>query len=145
MEKGEIAQNEHFISFLSVFYAICTLKSLNSHINVVVCSFFEFWTVSKWCIRKWVDWICWSLTYFWHRFDNKWISTSSSGLLMILKKLRVYYANLLMLPAYLHLDWRHLSFEKVFLVYGSFDCEPLPSAPPPPVRIYELFHGMRFV
>ena len=25
-----------------------------SHILVVVCSFFEFWTVSKWCIREWV-------------------------------------------------------------------------------------------
>ena len=30
------------------------LKSLNNHIAVVVCSFFEFGMVSKWCIREWV-------------------------------------------------------------------------------------------
>ena len=40
--------------FHNVFYAICILKTLNSHISVVVCSFFEFGTVSKWCTREWV-------------------------------------------------------------------------------------------
>ena len=35
----------------NVFYAICILKFFNSHISVVVCSFFEFGTVSKWFIR----------------------------------------------------------------------------------------------
>ena len=34
--------------FHNVFYAICMLKSFNIHILVVVCSFFEFRTVSKW-------------------------------------------------------------------------------------------------
>ena len=29
-------------------------KSFGSHISVVVCSFFGFGTVSKWCIREWV-------------------------------------------------------------------------------------------
>ena len=28
------------------------LKSFNSNIQIVVCSFFEFGTVSKWCVRK---------------------------------------------------------------------------------------------
>ena len=37
------------------FYAKCILKSFNSHISVVVCSFFEFGTVSKWCISEWVN------------------------------------------------------------------------------------------
>ena len=40
--------------FYSVFYAIYILKSCNSHISVVTCSFFEFVMVSKWCIREWV-------------------------------------------------------------------------------------------
>ena len=38
----------------NVFYAICILKSFISHISVVVCSVFEFGTVSKWCTREWV-------------------------------------------------------------------------------------------
>ena len=47
MEKGEIAQMSNFTLFQNVFYGICILKSFNSHISVVVCSFFEFGTVSK--------------------------------------------------------------------------------------------------
>ena len=48
----------NFTFFHNFFYAICILKSSNSHIShisVVVCSFFEFWTVLKWCIREWVE------------------------------------------------------------------------------------------
>ena len=45
----------NFIFFHNVFYAICTLQSLYSHISVVVCSFFEFGIVSKWYIREWVN------------------------------------------------------------------------------------------
>ena len=44
----------NFTFFYNVFYALCILKSLNSHISVVVCNFFEFGTVPKWCIREWV-------------------------------------------------------------------------------------------
>ena len=55
MEKGEIAQMSNFTFFLNVFHAICILKSFDSHITVVICSFFEFWTVSKWFIREWVN------------------------------------------------------------------------------------------
>ena len=29
---------------------------VKSNISVVVCSFFEFWTASKWCIMEWVNW-----------------------------------------------------------------------------------------
>ena len=54
-EKGAIAQNEQFHLFQDVFYAICILKSFNSHISVVVCSFFELEMVSKWCIRECVN------------------------------------------------------------------------------------------
>ena len=39
----------------NVLYAICISKSFKSHISVVVCSFFEYGTVSKWCIREWVN------------------------------------------------------------------------------------------
>ena len=47
VETGEIAQN--------VFFTICILKSfIYSHISIVVCSFFEFGMVLKWCIREWV-------------------------------------------------------------------------------------------
>ena len=52
MEKGEIAQMSNFTFSHKVFYAICIFKSFNSHISVVVCTFFEFWTVSKWCILE---------------------------------------------------------------------------------------------
>ena len=52
MEKGEIAQMSNFTFFHNVFYAICILKPVNSHISVIFCSFFEFGTVSKWCILK---------------------------------------------------------------------------------------------
>ena len=51
----------------SVFYPCClqtlsiskslkfvVLERINSRISLVVCSFFEFGTVSKWCIREWV-------------------------------------------------------------------------------------------
>ena len=54
-EKGEITQMSNFTFFHNVFYAFCILKSFNSPILVVVCSFFEFGTISKWCIREWVD------------------------------------------------------------------------------------------
>ena len=40
------------VKLLNVFYAICILKPFNSHISVVVCSFFEFGTVSKWCMME---------------------------------------------------------------------------------------------
>ena len=53
MVKSLILSNFSF--FHRVFYAICILKSLNSHTSVVVCSFFEFGTVSKWCIREWLN------------------------------------------------------------------------------------------
>ena len=42
MEKGEIAQMSNFTFFHNVFYTICILKSSNSHISAVVCSFLEF-------------------------------------------------------------------------------------------------------
>ena len=50
MEKGEIAQNEQFHLFPQCVLFNLYLKIL----SVVVCSFFEFGTVSKWCIRDWI-------------------------------------------------------------------------------------------
>ena len=47
MEKGEIAHLSNFTFSHNVFFAISILKSFISHISVVVCSFFEFGTVSK--------------------------------------------------------------------------------------------------
>ena len=44
----------NFTFFHNVFYAIWILKSFNSHVSVVFCSFFEFRMVSKWCIGEWV-------------------------------------------------------------------------------------------
>ena len=54
VERGEIAQNEQFHLLPQRFLCNLYLKSFNSHILVVVCSFFEFGTVSKWCFREWV-------------------------------------------------------------------------------------------
>ena len=41
------------VFYLKIPFAIFTLKSCNSHISVIICSFFEFRMVSKWCIREW--------------------------------------------------------------------------------------------
>ena len=54
-KKVKLLKMSNFTFFHNVFYAICILKSFNSHISVVVCNFFEFGTVSKWCIREWVN------------------------------------------------------------------------------------------
>ena len=51
----KLLKMSNFTFYHNVFYAICILKSFNSHISVVVCSFFEFGTVSKLCIREWVN------------------------------------------------------------------------------------------
>ena len=55
MKKGEIAQMSNLTFSFNVFYGICILKSFDSHIPVVVCSSFEFGTVSKCCIREWIN------------------------------------------------------------------------------------------
>ena len=61
-EKVKLLKMSNFTFFYNVFFAIFylkipfaifTLKSCNSHISVVICSFFEFRMVSKWCIREW--------------------------------------------------------------------------------------------
>ena len=53
-EKVKLLKLSNFTFFHNVFYAICILKSFNSHISGIACSFFEFETVSEWCIREWV-------------------------------------------------------------------------------------------
>ena len=40
----KLLKMSNFTLFHKVFYAICILKSLNSYISVVICSFFEFGT-----------------------------------------------------------------------------------------------------
>ena len=50
-----LSQTSNFTFFHNVFYAICISKSFDSHILVIICSFFEFGTVTKWCIREWVN------------------------------------------------------------------------------------------
>ena len=52
VDEGEIAQKEQFHLFQQCFLHNLILKSFHSHISVVVCSFFEFGMVSKWCIRE---------------------------------------------------------------------------------------------
>ena len=54
-KKVKLLKMSNFTFFHIVFYAICILKSFNSQISVVVCSFFEFGIVSKCCIREWVN------------------------------------------------------------------------------------------
>ena len=62
--KGEIAHYEQFLLFPLCFQKACFPEAskgvivwewVNSYISVVVCIFFEFGTVSKWCIREWVN------------------------------------------------------------------------------------------
>ena len=52
--KVKLLKLSNFTFSHNVFYTICILKSFNSNISVVVCSFLKFGTVSKWSIRKWV-------------------------------------------------------------------------------------------
>ena len=52
-KKVKLLKMSNFTFFHNVFCAICILKSFNSNI-LVICSFFEFGTVSKWCNREWV-------------------------------------------------------------------------------------------
>ena len=54
-KKGEIAQNERFHLFPQWFLCSLILKSFNSNNSVVICSVFEFWTVSKRCIGEWFN------------------------------------------------------------------------------------------
>ena len=54
-KKVKLLKISNFTFFHNVFYAICILKSFNSHISVGVYSFFEFGMVSKWCIGEWVN------------------------------------------------------------------------------------------
>ena len=50
-KKVKLLKMSNFTFSHHVFYSICILKSFNSHISVV-CSFFKFETVSKWCIGE---------------------------------------------------------------------------------------------
>ena len=54
LKKVKLPKMSNFTFFHNVFYSTCMLNSFNSHISVVVCSFFELRTVSAWCIREWV-------------------------------------------------------------------------------------------
>ena len=50
VEKVNLLKMNNFTCF-----AIGIMKFFNSHVSVVVCSFFEFGTVSKLSIREWVN------------------------------------------------------------------------------------------
>ena len=51
-KKVNLLKLSNFTFFHNVFYAICILKSYYRHILVIVCNFFEFGTVPKWCNRE---------------------------------------------------------------------------------------------
>ena len=53
-KKVKLLKMSNFTFFSNVFYAILILKSFNSYMLVLVCSFFEFGTVWKLCIRDWL-------------------------------------------------------------------------------------------
>ena len=89
-KKVKLIKMSNFTFFHNVFYAVCILKSCNNHISVVVCSFFKFGMVSKWCIREWfketfsikasLKFCC--LVYpfphndtFWHPWDTSLLKT----------------------------------------------------------------------
>ena len=80
----KLLKASNFTFSQNVFCAICFLKSFNSHIFVVICSFFEFGMVSKWFIREWVKQVFSQIqtnfililvqTYlFFHRLRNKFL------------------------------------------------------------------------
>ena len=54
-QKVKLLKMSNFTIFHNLFSASCSLKAFNSHISVVVCGFFEFGTVSKWCTMEWVN------------------------------------------------------------------------------------------
>ena len=53
-KRGKLLKLSNLTFFQKVFNANCILKPFNSYISVVICSFFEFVMVSKWCIREWI-------------------------------------------------------------------------------------------
>ena len=59
-KKVKLLKMSNFTFFHNVFYPICISNSFNSHISDVICSFFEFGMVLKWCIREWIKIIFWS-------------------------------------------------------------------------------------
>ena len=63
VEKSEIAQNEQFHLFPQCLLCNLYVKSFNMQIFIVVCSFFEFGTISKCCIRDWVNCPLYALYY----------------------------------------------------------------------------------
>ena len=73
----------NFAFFHNVFNAICILKSFDSHVSVVVCSYFEFGTVSKWCIGEWVKRSITSQFFFQNRLNQVegcyWIESNLTG------------------------------------------------------------------
>ena len=55
MKKNALQKTLNSFTFFQSFLWNWYLKSFNAHISVVVCSFFEFWIVSKRCIRECVN------------------------------------------------------------------------------------------
>ena len=53
-KKVKLLEMSNFTFSHNVLYSIFILNSFDSHISVVICSFFEFGTFSKWCIWEWV-------------------------------------------------------------------------------------------
>ena len=65
-KKVKLLKMSNFTSFHNVFYAICILKSVNSHISLVVCSFFESGMVSKqWHGSMPYSYWFWTLSWQW--------------------------------------------------------------------------------
>ena len=52
-KKVKLLKMSNFTFIHNVFQSVCILKSFNCNVSVVVCSFFEFGTVSKCSIREW--------------------------------------------------------------------------------------------
>ena len=51
-KKVKLLKMSNFAFFHNVFYAICILKSFNSHVSIVIFSFFEFGAASKLSITE---------------------------------------------------------------------------------------------
>ena len=66
LKKAKLLKMSNFTYFHYVFNAICILKSLNSHILIVVSSFFGFGKISELCIGEWVK----SYRYLW--LNERW-------------------------------------------------------------------------
>ena len=117
-KKVKLLNMSNFTFLHNVFYVISILKSFISHISVVVCSFFEFGMVSKWCSREWDNPLHHKTDFYWplKRNPEKTLWKSFSLFPMIFSILSKKNCIILAKVEILHANAYNLDISKVFAI-----------------------------